>query len=101
VAKQVTREQAERKKAQAATLMERIGDDDRADEFDEMSVEEYAEHRGFQIARSCSIGQATVHHRIGLRALSTCWLPRVTTRTTGADLGYHSTHNFIAFLQRG
>jgi hypothetical protein len=50
MAKQVTREQAERKKAQAATLMERIGEDDRADEFDSMSVEEYAEHRGLQIA---------------------------------------------------
>ena len=47
--KQVTREQAERKKAQAATLMERIGEDDRADEFDEMSVEEYAEHRGLDL----------------------------------------------------
>ena len=50
MAKQVTRDQAERKKAQAATLMERIGEDDRADEFDDMSVEEYAEHRGMQIA---------------------------------------------------
>jgi hypothetical protein len=49
MAKQVTREQAERKKAQAATLMERIGEDDRADQFDDMSVEEYAEHRGFQL----------------------------------------------------
>ena len=46
MAKQVTREQAERKKQQAVTLMERIGDTDRADEFDDMSVDEYAEHRG-------------------------------------------------------
>ena len=30
--------------------MERIGEDDRADEFDDMSVDEYAEHRGLQIA---------------------------------------------------
>jgi len=52
MAKQVTREQAERKKAQAATLMERIDEDDRADEFDDMSVEEYAEHRGFQLVAS-------------------------------------------------
>lgn len=46
----VTREQAERKKIQAAAFMERIGDSDRADDFDEMSVDEYAEHRGLQIA---------------------------------------------------
>jgi hypothetical protein len=50
VAKQVTREQAERKKQQAAAFTERIGEPDRASEFDEMSVEEYAEHRGLQIA---------------------------------------------------
>jgi hypothetical protein len=48
--KQTTREQAERKKQQAVTLMERIGDPERADEFDGMSVDEYAEHRGLQIA---------------------------------------------------
>jgi hypothetical protein len=42
MARQVTREQAERKKAQAATLMDRIGDSDRAEEFDDMSVDEYA-----------------------------------------------------------
>ena len=29
--------------------MERIGEPDRADEFDGMSVEEYAEHRGFEL----------------------------------------------------
>jgi len=46
----VTREQAERKKSQAAAFMERIGEDDRADEFDDMSVDEYVEHRGLQIA---------------------------------------------------
>jgi hypothetical protein len=50
MAKSVTREQAERKKSQAAAFMERIGEDDRADEFDDMSVDEYAEHRGLQIA---------------------------------------------------
>jgi hypothetical protein len=50
VAKEVTREQAERKKRQPVTLMERIGDSDRADDFDGMSVEEYAEHRGLKIA---------------------------------------------------
>ena len=50
MAKQVAREQAERKKVQAAAFMERIGEPDRADEFDDMSVDEYAEHRGLQIA---------------------------------------------------
>jgi hypothetical protein len=34
----VTREQAERNKTQAAAFMERIGEDDRANEFDDMSV---------------------------------------------------------------
>jgi len=50
MAKSVTREQAERKKTQAAAFMERIGEPDRADEFDDMSIDEYAEHRGLQIA---------------------------------------------------
>jgi hypothetical protein len=50
MAKQVTREQAERKKRQAAAFMERIGEPDRANEFDNMSVDEYAEHRGLEIA---------------------------------------------------
>jgi hypothetical protein len=49
MAKSVTREQAERKRQQAVTLMERIGDTDRAEEFDDMSVEEYAEHRGLDL----------------------------------------------------
>jgi len=46
----VTREQDERKKSQAAAFMERIGDTERASEFDDMSVDDYAEHRGLQIA---------------------------------------------------
>jgi hypothetical protein len=49
MAKQVTFDQAERKKEQAAALMERIGESDRADDFDDMSVDEYAEHRGLQL----------------------------------------------------
>jgi hypothetical protein len=49
MAKQVTHEQAERKKTQAAAFMERIGEPDRADEFDDMSVEDYAEHRGLEL----------------------------------------------------
>jgi hypothetical protein len=43
MAKEVTREQAETKKEQAATLMERIGEPERADAYRDMSVEEYAD----------------------------------------------------------
>ena len=47
--KQLTREKAERKKAQAAAFMERLGESDRAAEFRDMSTDEYAEHRGLQL----------------------------------------------------
>jgi hypothetical protein len=50
MAKEVTQEQAERKKAQAAEFMSRIGQPDRAEEFDKMSVDEYAEHKGLRLA---------------------------------------------------
>ncbi len=50
MAKEITREQAERKKAQAVAFLDRIGESDQADEFEEMDVEDYAEHKGFQIA---------------------------------------------------
>jgi len=50
MAKEVTREQAERKKAQAAEFMERIGEPGRAEEFDDVSVDEYAEHKGLRIS---------------------------------------------------
>ena len=50
MAKEVTREQAERKKAQAAAFMERIGESDRADEFRDMSIDEYAEHKGLRLS---------------------------------------------------
>jgi hypothetical protein len=49
VSKEVTREQAERKKEQAAEFMERLGEPDRAEEFDDMTVDEYADHRGFRL----------------------------------------------------
>jgi hypothetical protein len=49
VAKEVTREQAERKKAQAAEFMERLGEPERAEEFDDMTVDEYADHRGLRL----------------------------------------------------
>jgi hypothetical protein len=44
--KRISREQAETKKQQAAALMERIGEPERADEFRDMTVEEYVEGRG-------------------------------------------------------
>jgi hypothetical protein len=45
----VTREQAETKKEQAAALMQRIGEPDRADEYRDMSVEEYAQGQGLSL----------------------------------------------------
>ncbi len=48
--KDVTREEAERKKEQAAAFMDRVGQSDRAEEFDEMTVDEYAEHRGLRLS---------------------------------------------------
>jgi hypothetical protein len=50
VARPITREQAEKKKEQAAAFMERIGESSRAAEFDEMSTDEYIEHRGLQVS---------------------------------------------------
>jgi len=47
--KEVTREQAARKKSQAAAFMERIGQPDRAEEFESMSVDDYAEHKGLRL----------------------------------------------------
>ena len=49
MAKEITRSQADRKRAQAVTFMERIGLADRAEEFDQMSTDEYAEHKGFTL----------------------------------------------------
>ena len=64
VAKQITRKQAQRKKAQASAFMERIGEPARAKEFADMSVDEYAEHKGIRLAnrtkrRSTMAGTAT------------------------------------------
>ena len=62
MAKSITREQAEHKKAQAAEFMGRVGDPDRADEFDDMGVEEYADHRGFRLTnqqRSTTMATST------------------------------------------
>jgi hypothetical protein len=62
MAKQVTRDQAERKKAQAAAFMERLGESDRAEEFQRMSADEYADHRGLRLTnpkRRLHMAQAT------------------------------------------
>ena len=50
MAKALTRDQTERKKSKAARFMERIGQPDRADEFDQMSVDDYAEGKGRRLA---------------------------------------------------
>jgi hypothetical protein len=47
--KSVSREEAARKKQQAADFMDRIGEGDRAAEFDSMSVDEYVQHRGLTL----------------------------------------------------
>lgn len=48
VGKALTREQAARKKDQAAAFMNRIGQPDRAAEFESMSVSEYADGKGLR-----------------------------------------------------
>ncbi len=50
MAKEVTREQAERKRDQAAAFLERIGQSDRAQDFADMSVDEYADQKGLRIS---------------------------------------------------
>jgi hypothetical protein len=47
--KYMTPGEAATKKDQAAEFMRRVGNDDAADEFDSMSLEEYAEHRGAEL----------------------------------------------------
>jgi hypothetical protein len=48
--KDVTRERAELMKAKAGDFMDRIGQPDRAQAFDSMSVDEYAEHKGLRLS---------------------------------------------------
>jgi hypothetical protein len=48
--KNVTREAAEGMKARAADFMERLGDDERASEFDAMTVDQYAEGKGLTLS---------------------------------------------------
>ena len=82
VAKEVSREQAESKKQQAAEFMERLGEPDRAAEFDDMSVDQYADHRCLRItnprrsqksrtmANGTTINKAVLQDQID-RAIST------------------------------
>jgi hypothetical protein len=49
VAKQLTRAEADRKRRQAASLMERVGEPDGAEEFERMSTDEYAERKGLRL----------------------------------------------------
>jgi hypothetical protein len=100
MAKTVTREQAERKKTQAAAFMERIGEDDRASEFDDMSVDEYAEHRGLKIAnpkrRERKTGMATkneLQDQLGSIAdvVNEAYTPEASREDLAAALGEYST----------
>ncbi len=47
--KSITLSQAETKQRQAVAFLQRTGKEELADEFDNMSVEDYAEHRGLEI----------------------------------------------------
>ena len=97
MAKQVTREQAERKKTQAAAFMERIGEPDRADEFDDMSVDEYAEHRGFELvanprrkARKTTVATKTeLQEQIdnAIDTLNEAYTPETTREDLAAAVG--------------
>jgi hypothetical protein len=98
VAKSITREQAERKKSQAAEFMDRIGDPDRGDEFDDMSVEEYADGRGFRISnpkRSTTMAAATGRTKAGLQdqidsaieALEDAYTPEATREDLAEAVG--------------
>jgi hypothetical protein len=50
MAKQVTFDQAERKRQQAVSFLGRIGSDEAADQFASMTTQEYADHKGLRIA---------------------------------------------------
>jgi hypothetical protein len=50
--KTVTREQAEAKRQKAVDFLNRIGQSDHADEFDAMSTDEYAEHKGLTLTNN-------------------------------------------------
>jgi hypothetical protein len=58
--REVTREKAERKKAQAEAFLERIGEPDRAQEFSDMSVDAYATHKGLRLSNPAMRKRRTV-----------------------------------------
>jgi len=68
----VSREEAARKKEQAAAFLERIGDGDRAREFEEMDLDEYAQHKGLVLSNPQS------------RSRRNCYMP--SNGSTKADL---------------
>jgi hypothetical protein len=45
----ITREQAARKKAQAVSFLNRIGEPEHAQEFADMTVDDYAAHKGLRL----------------------------------------------------
>jgi predicted RNase H-like nuclease (RuvC/YqgF family) len=47
--KYLTRSEAEIKRQKAVDFLHRIGNDDLADDFEDMSPEEYAEHKGAEL----------------------------------------------------
>ena len=49
MAQPMTLDEVERKKEQATRFLNNIGEPGRADEFESMSAEEYADHRGTEI----------------------------------------------------
>jgi hypothetical protein len=100
MAKQVTREQAERKRTQAASFMERIGQPDRAEEFDDMSTDDYAEHRGLRLTnpgrkrrtmatRTSGPTKADLQEQIdsAIETLADAYLPETTREELAAAVG--------------
>ena len=57
--KRMTLGEAETKRRQAVEFLRRIGNDDAADEFDDMNAAEYAEHRGASIVENPLRSNAT------------------------------------------
>jgi hypothetical protein len=63
--KRMTLEQADAARRRAVRMLENFGDEDGAAEFDEMSAEEYAEHKGIEVTngtpRSAGIAHVNLH----------------------------------------
>lgn len=56
----MTREEAAWRKAQAVAFMERIGQPDRADQFDDMSLDEYADRKGVRLVNPRANKERTI-----------------------------------------